>query len=744
MKRLITFISMAALLIAGAAQLHAQNRFVLKNDKGVEKTVTCPNNMSVVQLNDGAAMLIANKQVKSQMRSSSPTHTLSIYPPEDCEWHNIYVSDGEEILGYLYDYMGDFLSVELEEGVYHVMSYGDLDEGGSDPLSCIWTLDNIELTNDTEIVIDYHDCTHAVNLYAEDENGNPLSDVNCIFVYYNVTFIWHDIAWAMCEAVTSTFVDQVPFVRFNDFDGDNSLFINVLFDTGEQTTYFIACPDIKMMNESLFIAYSADDMYVTKEMFHVREDTEPYYYHTDIRRVLNDSGLYLMLEDFRPDMLFDPSKPYTVVSNAIYSDMGGFGPNDVQTFILPTVYEWYDFYGDDWPEYVDRIGTSLYFDGHGGVVREAMPYFREGYRLSSWPNCFPETPARIIAPADKTAYFGQRTALASYFPVAYNENNTPLHNSFFSGGFFFSGENSSERTCDYDALIRVCVDGQEMYYDSVFRFNYYYEFGYGSFQITPAPVVVEVMNDHLQVNGVPKVNQTRVEFDLNRNDAMPPTMTFLRVLDGDGDETVCLDDLSQSTVVFGAADFSYLFVNDEEGGYYDHLEYNAKPEVEVLYCSEGGDWQPLVIAEDVSLFHINYGNVFVADLSQLEGRALNKWVSLKFMLEDAAGNTQEQTLENVFYSGHTISVDEYAAERLEHEVIPNPFTEEVRIKSAQSLDGAARVQLYDVLGRRVYDATENGHAVNEFIIDGSALKPGIYFYSINTENGLMQGRIVKE
>ena len=96
MKRLFTFISTTVLLVAGAAQLNAQNRFVLKNDKGVEKTVTCPNNMSVVQLNDGAAMLIANKQVKSQMRSSSPTHTLSIYPPEDCEWHNIYVSDGRK------------------------------------------------------------------------------------------------------------------------------------------------------------------------------------------------------------------------------------------------------------------------------------------------------------------------------------------------------------------------------------------------------------------------------------------------------------------------------------------------------------------------------------------------------------------------------------------------------------------------------------------------------------------------
>jgi hypothetical protein len=244
------------------------------------------------------------------------------------------------------------------------------------------------------------------------------------------------------------------------------------------------------------------------------------------------------------------------------------------------------------------------------------------------------------------------------------------------------------------------------------------------------------------MNGMSKNNQTRVKFNLDRDDAIPPTMTFLRVLNGDGDEAIWHSYLPQSTLVFGCADFSHYFSYD----FYDYIKlvYEGKPNVDVLYSVGDGEWHPLEIAENEELFHENYGNVFVADLSQLESRALNKWVSLKFMLEDAAGNSQEQTLENVFYSGHTISVDEYAAERLEHEVIPNPFTDEVRIKSAQPLDGVARVQLYDVLVRMAYDATENGHAVNEFIIDGSALKPGIYFYSISTENSLMQGRIVKE
>ena len=188
--------------------------------------------------------------------------------------------------------------------------------------------------------------------------------------------------------------------------------------------------------------------------------------------------------------------------------------------------------------------------------------------------------------------------------------------------------------------------------------------------------------------------------------------------------------------------FAYNYV--DEGGYYSNLIYDSKPDVFIRCGPNPGLMRPLSFQEDESLFHPNYGNVLVADLSGINGQFDNQWLILQILLTDGSGNTQLQTLQNLFFTVNPLSIEEYAAERLEHEVIPNPFTDEVRIKSAQPLDGVARVQLYDVLGRRVYDATENGHAVNEFIIDGSALKPGIYFYRINTKNDMMQGKIVKD
>ena len=162
-----------------------------------------------------------------------------------------------------------------------------------------------------------------------------------------------------------------------------------------------------------------------------------------------------------------------------------------------------------------------------------------------------------------------------------------------------------------------------------------------------------------------------------------------------------------------------------------------------VYCAiEQDEWEPLVFEEDESLFDEDYGNVFTADLGQLESRALNKWVSLKFVLTDESGNTQMQELSNVFYSGESVSVNEQTA--LMHTVYPNPFNNEVRITAAQAVNGEANIVVYNVLGEQVYIKAENCTETQDFTIDGSAWKLGVYFYSISTENGVLQGKIVKK
>lgn len=166
--------------------------------------------------------------------------------------------------------------------------------------------------------------------------------------------------------------------------------------------------------------------------------------------------------------------------------------------------------------------------------------------------------------------------------------------------------------------------------------------------------------------------------------------------------------------------------------------------MELLYSLDGETWEPLAFAEDESLFHIDYGNVFVAELRQLESHALNKWVSLQFILTDEAGNMQSQLMQNVFYDGEMVSVNEQTAKNIQHDVYPNPFTNEVKITAAQAVEGEANIAVYNVLGEQIYSKTYNCAETKEFIIDGSTWKPGVYFYSISTESGLLQGKIVKE
>ncbi|MBR3709764.1 MAG: T9SS type A sorting domain-containing protein [Bacteroidales bacterium] len=736
MKRLFTFISTTVLLVAGAAQLNAQNRCVLQNDKGATGVITYSDNMKVAhQHNDQSVMLMTKTEVKPQVKGDRPTHTLNVYLPDDYTLDFvILVSDGVDIVAALDSWKKEnFLSVDLEEGVYHVLANGYA-ELNDDFNECFWTYEDFELTQDSNVYIDFNECVYGLDWSFEDENGNPLNELEFLDVVEDVSLIWQNCVLFSFNYFTDIIAAEDVNLRFNGFSENSSLSLNVYAMAEGQKSYCFS-NFIKGMHEAPVFTVAAEDLTKTTQLFTVTMGIDSCYYHTDNKTVFTQLGGWMMTAVFNERLVYYPQDPYTIVANVNKDALAGGERREVEVILLPTVYERLDPFGYEFP----FIGSSLYFNENGETCWEAMPYFRDVSNPAppSYPDYFPGTPAMKVTPADKVVNFGERTPLVTYYPLAVNADNTPLNQTILRGGIYFSGENSCERQCDYDSFIQVYVDGQEIYNDSVYKFNNCW----GEFQLDPAPVVVQTTNTHLVANWAGKGNATRIDFDLNRDDAMPPTLTFLRVLNQYGDETVWLDDLSQSTLVFGCGDFAYNYV--DEGGYYSNLIYDGKPDVLIRCGPNPMQMRPLSFQEDESLFHPNYGNVLVADLSGINGQFDNQWLILQILLTDGSGNTQLQTLQNLFFTGNPLSIDEYAAERLEHEVIPNPFTDEVRIKSAQPLDGVARVQLYDVLGRRVYDATENGHAVNEFIIDGSALKPGIYFYDINTEKGVMRGKIVK-
>jgi hypothetical protein len=746
MKKVFLFIVLVALFTTTATNTIAQNRCVLKNDKG-SRTLITSSDRTVTCHQDGPLTSITSlPEVKPKAKGTAPTHTLNVYPPTG--WDGIFVSNHIDVSISFYPDMGDHLSVQLEEGTYYILVQGVNSE--NELFGWIWTNDSLIFDEDTNIYPDFNECIYDISVDFVDENGNSFNDMEFNSVSYYPELIWLDL----CEGdmVSGSFafaiegveyIEQLP-VRYNGFDEKSYLYLYAWLEPGDNKTYFIQCPTIIGMHESQHFTVRADDLIVIEETFTAKNGYDNCWYSTEVCHIQNENGMWgAWSVIFHMANRFDSSKPYTVVSNA-----RNYGVNNYETrpktIIRPCILDGYDYNNvEDDPIYNGIIRTSLYLDADGNVVREAMPQFKEGSYHSSYPNFFPETPAKKITPSDKMTFFGERTPLAHYNPEAFNINhNTPFGQTYFSGRFLFSGEQTCERTCDNDSFIHVWIGGEEAYNNSVIQFNY----NGNLFRLEPnepTDVVIEVNNDHLFANGVPKTNVTRVEFDLGRDDAMPPTMTFLRVLDGNGDETICHNRLSLSTLVFGCADFTWNWT-EQFGGAYEHLLYNDKPEVEVLYSIDGEIWEPLAFVEDESLFHVDYGNVFVADLGQLENRALDKWVSLKFTLTDEAGNTQTQTMENVFYAGEMISVNEHVTESLQHQVYPNPFTNKVKITAAQAVEGEANIAVYNVLGEQVYSKAENCTETKEFTIDGSAWKSGVYFYSINTESGLLQGKIVKK
>lgn len=733
MKKSFTLIALAVLFLTAVANVSAQNRCFLNNGHGSIGSITYSDQMMLLHQDEQSVSLISKTEVKPQQRGDAATHTLNVYFPEESD-SRVYVSDGVNVLAQMYNWESDYLSVELEEGTYYLLSVGS--DFATDR-HCVWVMDDLELDADKDVQIDFGQCEYNLFTDVVDVEGRHFKDMETKTALYLVNFYWLDgvQVYDTWSYSMNGYGEQVPNRWYSSYGDKSALELKVTIEPGDQTSYFVTFPKVYGLSDHLTLANAVDDYSVVEEMFHVNEGVGPCYYDLTGKhfcRLLNGGIITNQVEFVCDDFFFDPARPYTIVSNLKIGDPTAYESGT--DILVPAVYE-----SLDWEiglaAYHDCYRTPFYIDTEGNVVREALPYYETEFNMVSIPNFFPETPALTIKPASKTAYFGERTPLSCYNPIAFNSETFPLGLTAFLGAFYSSGEESCERVCDYDQLITVNIGGQEVYSDSLYLFNK----DANTFMPDPAPVFVEVANRHLGANEVSKSNYTRVDFNLANDDAIPPTMTFLRVLNDKGDEAIQLPDLARSSLVFGCADFTCTFDMDY---FYFVPGYQARPNVEVYYSVGAGEWLPLDAVEDENLFHMNHGNVFVADLSQLAGQVADTWVSCKFVLTDEAGNSQAQELDNLFFAGAFESVDELVG--LGHVVAPNPFNSAFRVTVAEAVNGTAHVMVYNVLGELIYSRTENCADTREFTIDGSALKPGVYFYGIDTEQGLLQGKIVKE
>lgn len=736
MKNMYKMMLLAVGLLVGTATLNAQNRYTFGDGETRSTTIVASENIEVTQIDDKMIQCSTVNKPMTDIRENAVTHTLTINTGRSKSINEIFVA-GENY----YNMVLNSFSQEVEEGYYDILIHGFFEDENGQDCTGFLTYDSVAVFQDVTINASYDECIYTIGIDAVDENGQHLSEIANLSNLYGFSFRWLDGAkWQEPFDITEVWMknycpEEIPW-RFNGFDERTLVWATVDLHTSDQVVYSINFP-IVGLSDNVIVTNNASDFISYQEKCHINENNL-FYYLNSLTRF--DEHTFVRFTVFDEAVTFNTDSPITIISNNKITDIYDYSYCP-KRLLLPTVYE---THGSE----KGIISPGIYFNTDNQVVHEAFgkPWDLVGCELGNLTNYllnFFETPATIISNPQETLSMEGRTPLTYYQAYALKAYESPSGKNTFIPRFFSIGDNSFDRVCDKDAIAIITYDGEEIYNDNLNNW-----FVYQQYQSENAGLVtIDIYNTHLNIDNVEKFNQTHIEFDFNREDVTTPTMTILQVKDNNGKECVEIptNSLEQSYIKFAAGDFSPHYT--EEGGYghYDYMQYDCKPNIQV-YCSleDEGEiyWMSLFFEEDQAMFHENYGNYFSIPLDQLAGMYNNDWVSLKFILTDDAGNKMEQVLYNVFYVGNWDSLNEQTT--LSHTVYPNPFTSEVKITAAQAVEGEANIAVYNVLGEQIYSKTYNCAETKEFIIDGSTWKPGVYFYSISTKDGLLQGKIIKE
>lgn len=714
---------LAAVLMIGSASLNAQNpqfnRVTVPEHRGHIPTWTSLNEQI-----DETGM--------KPSRSTTQTFMLTIAPQGD--WKEIQIVGPNGFSQQYFKFMGDEYAADVEEGSYIVCISGNKIEEGS-LYSCYLGYDVI-VDQDIYLTPSIEEAQYKVQVEALDENGNPIYGQSD----FEELDVWIQFAQSHGGFVHTVFSSGNGPIQINiccnELSDNFCISADHTIPVENQTTYFINHVHLGRLSDDLLLSNDPSELKTFLCYFNLKDEG---VYHVDyIKYYMSeiDNNYHVGIFTRPGTKTYSKSNPIRLITNNKISDPSVFynmGYSSSKPFVSVHGSSNYNPVG-----YNEILtSTGIYMNAENKWIIEplidAMPFVLNWKALDFFDPMTP-TPLAHHINIGQPVYFGYRTPILYWQADNNNASSSIYGTDYLAGTMKFISDNGCIRKSDECVIMTIQANGNEIFNDSLWKFNDYF--------ILPVnescPISMEVTNDHLIDEGIVKANHTKIDFDLNRDDAMPPTMTVLRVLSEYGQENVYLPSYSNANITFAAGDFE----PHDAGYYYDKMQYKGKPEVEVFYAIEGGEWMPLQYIEDETLFHVNFGNVFTINLSQLNPDAANHWIDLKFSLTDEAGNSQVQELRNVFFTGEQVSVSESIGP--EHSVYPNPFNEEVHIRTTETINGEVHVNVYSILGEKVYDKTVNCNGESELVIEGSHLESGVYFYDIVAESGKIRGKIIKE
>ena len=699
MKKFYLTIAMLCTMVIGMQAQNA-NRIVVSDNQTVET------------LDNGVTITRTKKDVKRNVSENATTHTLIIEP--EGRWFQITVSNGVDYFNQVWDDSERFED-EVPEGNYSIAI-----DGKYNSTSALLSYKDVEVYDNVTLTPSMSEATNFIICPNVDENGVPFSQQNILAWNVIMEYSWNNDEYFYNYDFTlqegATYNDTL-MARFNNFGDNVKVYCISTYVTENQNLYAIQQPTITEGISGNVVNVNNPSSFVRHQEYYHCTGDEPKFFDFGLG-IFKSNSFNMTMPSKKLD--FNPEMPLNIFMNNVTPE-----DSDTRLAVFPEVFESYSEEWS-WPEYYGAlVPFNMWLDENGNIRRESFDMFMydlNSLPIVSAPNYIPNTPATYSNQNGDVMEFGFRTPLTYYQPHEWGLMD--------SGLVTFIGDGSVQRPCDQYSQISVYYDGELNFEDNLLLFN-----------VIPAeeqPNVVEfnVVNDRIVVDGVVKKNETSINFDLTKDDKDAPTMTILKVMQGNT-ETVELNNLSDARIEMAAGDFTSNFETFK-------MEYVGKPTVEVSYRQGGEEYSPIEIVEDEAIFHENYGAYYKIYLSQLINKIDVGWVDVKFVITDAAGNYQTQELSNLMYVSDISSVNEITANSLSHSVYPNPFTNNVTINAAEPVNGVATFTVYNTIGEMVYSSTMNCNETTEFRWDAADNANGVYLYQISTEKGMIQGRVVKE
>lgn len=724
------FALLMATLLIGTIETKAQNRCQIGDGTTYLSTIQASDNQIVKKVGNNIVVTTKGKN-NPILTEGRATYTLTIAP--EGNWEQIIVNNDEGYEFFQNGWDGPF-EQEVSEGRYDIVVYGKTE----DHKSVVLAYDQFEVSENTIFNPSMSEATNYIQLEGFDENGTAFSELP--ITSYSISVVTHFVmshgTWSLKNShyIGDPSMPNNTGLFFNNFGDRSTIYNTVNFAVEDQKAYYVQFPTLANGIDGVINSSNDPEELVSHEEYFNINNPDSAYFSLNCYNYGPYPESYGFSHGWDSNQTFDPSKPLTVVTNAkTSSEPLTVGGTAMKFAVSSMIYESFDRFhpADLYQNFIDALAPFPYaLNDDGQMVREPYGLFlKTGLYEGSYPELFPFTPAMYSYNPEKTLTFGFRTPMLYQHAVSVNENNSPYGAPFFGGLTGYLGEGGLQRMKDEDRILRITYNGEEFFNDSVYLQNIMMM----NF-MDAATIEYDITNDNLVVDGVEKTNITHIAYDMRKADGVPPTLTLLQVMNSENEEVIEVN--YDGKMNFACGDFHVDFMSSME------MVYEEAPNIELYYKTVDGEYQPLEYAENETMFHINYGNFYEVDLSQLIGKAHNEWVTVKFILTDEEGNLQEQELQNLFYIVDNTSVAE--TNTLTHTVYPNPFTNEVRINAAEAVNGSASISVFNVLGEQVISKAMNCSETTEFVIDGSSLNAGIYFYSIATENGTLQGRIVKE